>query len=174
LCFVASFFEDVYRTGQIRRFSMLAAATATTSLPDLTAAVAPYVIDDIAQQMRIAQRPLAPFRALPRRARICGPVFAGSSDVPADADFILDGLLLDCKATKEPRHFGREEIYQLAGYLLLDYDNQFRIDQVGFYLSRQGGLITWNTPDFLHRLGATTSLPQLRARFRDHLRNAAR
>jgi hypothetical protein len=26
LCFVASFFEDIYRTGQIRRFSMLAEA----------------------------------------------------------------------------------------------------------------------------------------------------
>jgi hypothetical protein len=172
LCFVASFFEDIYRTGQIRRFSLLARATANTELADLTAAVPAYVIDDIGQQMRLAQRPLAPFRALPPQAKICGPIFAGSSDVPADADYILKGLLLDCKATKDPRRLGREEIYQLAGYLLLDYDNQFGINHVGLYLSRQGGLITWSTEEFLHRLGATTALPYLRARLREHLRRA--
>ncbi len=91
LCYVASFYEDVYRTGQIRQYSML------------------------------ADRRLA--RALPPRAKICGPTFAGSEDVPADADF-----------------------------------------------SRQGGLITWRTEDFLRRLGATAPLPQLRAKLRDHLR----
>lgn len=172
LCFVASFFEDIYRTGQIRRFSLLARATANTELADVTAAVPAYVIDDIGQQMRLAQRPLAPFRALPPWTKICGPIFAGSNDVPADGDYILNGLLLDCKATKDPRRLGREEIYQLAGYLLLDYDNQFSINQVGLYLSRQGGLITWSTEEFLHRLGATTTLPCLRARLREHLQRA--
>jgi hypothetical protein len=174
LCFVAAFFEDIYRIGQIRRFSMLTEATATTSLRDLTTAVPTYVIDDIGQQMRLAEHPLAPYRALPPQAKICGPIFAGSSDIPADADYILGGLLLDCKATKDPLRLGREEIYQLAGYLLLDYDNHFGINQVGLYLSRQGGLITWSTEEFLRNLGATTPLPQLRANLRDHLRNAAK
>jgi len=174
LCFVAAFFEDIYRTGQIRRFSMLTEATAATSLHDLTAAVPAYVLDDIGQQMRLSERPLAPFRALPSWARICGPIFAGSSDIPADADYILGGLLLDCKATKDPRRLGSEEIYQLAGHLLLDYDNHFGIDHVGLYLSRQGGLITWSAEEFLHRLGTIISLPQLRANLRAHLRNAAK
>jgi hypothetical protein len=174
LCFVAAFFEDIYRTGQIRRHSMLAQATASTRLADLTAAVPPYVIDDIAQQMRLAHRPLAAFHALPRAARVCGPVFAGSDDIGgADADYILGGLLLDCKATSNPRGLGREEIYQLAGYLLLDYDDHYAIDRVGFYLSRQGALITWDVGRFLHDLGARTPLPQLRRTLREHLRNAA-
>jgi hypothetical protein len=125
--------------------------------------------------MRLAEGPFAAFRALPQRARVCGPVFAGSGDIGgADADYILDGLLLDCKATKDPRRLGREEIYQLAGYLLLDYDDQFGIDQVGLYLSRQGGLITWDAADFLRRLGAAMPLAQLRERLRRHLREAAR
>lgn len=175
LCFVAAFFEDIARTGQIRRFSMLAEATPSTGLGDLTAAVPAYVIDDIGSQMRLAEKPLAPFRALPRPARVCGPVFAGSSDIGgADADYILDGLLLDCKATKNPRRLGREEIYQLAGYLLLDYDDHFGIDRVGLYLSRQGGLITWTVEEFLHRLGTTTPLPQMRGKLRKHLQNAAK
>lgn len=175
LCFVAAFFEYIYRTGQIRRFSMFAETTACTGLADLTAAVPAYVIDDIGKQMQLTERPLAPFRALPQPAKVCGPVFAGSSDIGgADADYILDGLLLDCKATKDPRQLGREEIYQLAGYLLLDYDDHFNIDRLGLYLSRQGGLITWSTEEFLHRLGTTTPLPQLRAKLREHLQNAAK
>lgn len=34
----------------------------------------------------------------------------------------VGGLLLDCKATINPRNLGASEVYQLAGYLLLDYD----------------------------------------------------
>ncbi|GGR53066.1 UvrD-helicase domain-containing protein [Streptomyces netropsis] len=175
LCFVAGSFEDIARTGEIRRFSMLAQATPATCLDDLTAAVPEYVVEDLDQQMRLAEGPFASFRALPAQARICGPVFTGSSDIGgADADYILGSLLLDCKATKDPRRLGREEIYQLAGYLLLDYTNQFGIDKVGLYLSRQGGLITWDTEEFLRRLGAAMPLAQLRDQLRRHLQEAAR
>jgi hypothetical protein len=174
LCYVASFFEDVYRTGQIRRFSMLAEAGTATDLDSLIAAVPAYVIEDIDQQMLLSHQTLAPYRALPQRARICGPVFSGSDDVPADADFVLGGLLLDCKATRDPQRLGQEEVYQLAGYLLLDYDDEFAIDRIGLYLSRQGGLITWSTEEFLGRLGATAPLRQLRTNLRTHLRKALR
>lgn len=174
LCFVAGYFEDIARTGEVRRFSMLADATETTRLADLTAAVPAYVLDDIARQRALAEEPLAHLRALPAETRICGPVFAGRADIGgADADFILDGLLLDCKATKTPWKLGREEIYQLAGYLLLDYDDKYGIDHVGLYLSRQGGLLTWPTTGFLNLLGATIPLPQLRRALQQHLRDAA-
>lgn len=174
LCFVAGFFEDIARTGTIRPFSMLAQATPATTLDDLTAAVPDYVLADIDQQLRLADGPLAAFRALPENARVCGPVFAGSGDIGgADADYILDGLLLDCKATKDPHKLGREEIYQLAGYLLLDYDNAYGIDSVGLYLSRQGGLMTWNVGEFLQRLGAGYPLAQLRVQLREHLQHGA-
>jgi hypothetical protein len=175
LCFVAAFFEDVYRTGQVRRRSMLTEATSSTTLAHLVAAVPDYVIDDVADQMKLAVQTLAPFRALSPRAKISGPEFTGSSDLGgADADYILGGLLLDCKATTDPRRLGREEIYQLAGYLLLDYHDEYGINRVGLYLSRQGGLITWTTHEFLHHLGATHPLPQLRAKLRSHLRIAGR
>ncbi|GAB2873320.1 UvrD-helicase domain-containing protein [Streptomyces mayteni] len=173
LCFVAAFYEDIYRTGEVRRFSMLADATPTTSLDELTASVPVYAVDDIGQQMELAEDPFAGFRALPPQDRICGPVFTGSQDLGgADADFILGGLLLDCKATTRPRRLGTEEIYQLAGYLLLDYDDRFGINQVGLYLSRQGSLITWHVQEFLQRLGAARPLTELRARLRGHLRHA--
>lgn len=174
LCFVAGFFEDIMRTGEIRRYSLLSDATVGTRLTDLTAAVPAYVLDDIKRQLHLSAEPLAPFRALPAPAKICGPVFAGSADIGgADADFVLGGLLLDCKAAKNPRKLGRDEIHQLVGYLLLDYDDALGINQVGLHLSRQGGLVTWRADDFLKLLGSTLTLPDLRAAFRKHVRSAA-
>jgi AAA domain/UvrD-like helicase C-terminal domain len=174
LCFVAAYYEDIYRTGEIRRFSLLGSGTAATTLDTLTAAVPAYAIEDIRKQLELAEEPFAPFRTLPAEARVCGPTFAGSQDIGgADADFILDGLLLDCKATIQPRRLGREEIYQLAGYLLLDYDDRYAIERVGLYLSRQGALVVWSVPDFLQRLGATRSLAGLRERLRKHLTRRA-
>jgi hypothetical protein len=100
----------------------------------------------------------------------CGPEFTGSADIGgADADFILGGLLLDCKSTTRPGKLGRDEIYQLAGYLLLDYRDQFGISRVGLYLSRQGATITWDVDEFLRLLGSAEQLPELRAQLRRHL-----
>jgi hypothetical protein len=171
LCFVAAYYEDVYRAGEVRRYSMLAEGTPDTMLDGLVAAVPGYAVDDIGQQMALAGNAFRQFRALPRRAVTCGPVFAGSADIGgADADFILGGLLLDCKATITPRKLGAGEINQLAGYLLLDYDDEFGISRVGLYLSRQGATITWDVPSFLGLLGASEPLPKLRGRLRTYLR----
>lgn len=170
LCFVAGFYEDVYRTGEIRRSSLLAGADGRTRLEGLLAAVPAYAVEDQAAQLELARRSFGPLTALPAARRVCGPVFTGSGDIGgADADFILDGALIDCKATTRPRRLGTEEVYQLAGYLLLDYDDQYGIDRLGFYLSRQGHLVTWPVGRFLRRLGATAPLPRLRALLRQHL-----
>ncbi|MBO0801520.1 MAG: ATP-dependent helicase [Nocardiopsaceae bacterium] len=167
LCFVAAFYEDVYRTGEVRRYSMLASATPATTLDELVAAVPGYVPEDIGRQMEISDEAFARFRSLPSRAVACGPEFAGSRDIGgADADFILGGLLLDCKATIMPRKLGADEVRQLAGYLLLDYSDEYGIREVGLYLSRQGAVISWEVPGFLAMLGATASLPVLRQKLR--------
>ncbi|MFF9819017.1 UvrD-helicase domain-containing protein [Streptomyces sp. NPDC014006] len=174
LCHVAGYFEAVYRNGVFsRRRNLLASADARTTLNDLTAAVPAYVLEDISDQIALAERPFAPFRLLPEHKRVCGPVFAGSADLGgADADFIVDGLLIDCKATIRPHSLNRAAVQQLAGYLLLDYDDTHRIERVGIYLSRHGALITWTVPEFLTSLGATIPLPALRQQLKDHLQHA--
>ncbi|MFM9499795.1 UvrD-helicase domain-containing protein [Streptomyces galilaeus] len=174
LCHVAGFYEAVYRNGVFsRRRNLLAQADARTTLNHLTAAVPAYVLEDIAEQTELAAQPFAPFQKLPSEQRVCGPVFTGSADLGgADADFIVGGLLVDCKATIRPHTIHRSAVQQLAGYLLLDYDNAYGIDRVGLYLSRQGALITWTVPEFLAALGARVPLPQLRTLLRNHLRQA--
>jgi hypothetical protein len=129
------------------------------------------VVDDISLQLALAESfgPFGNLRSLPAEHRICGPVFAGSTHVDgADADFILGGRLIDCKATVRPDRLGRAEVYQLVGYLLLDYDDTFRIDRLGLYPSRQGAFIDWRTDDFLGLLSADIPLPRLRQPARTH------
>ncbi|MCY1655559.1 UvrD-helicase domain-containing protein [Streptomyces sp. NPDC052071] len=171
LCFVTSFFEAIYRNGTFpRKRNLLTLVDEHTTINGLTRAVPAYVLEDIDEQMNLAEKPFAPLRDLPAHQRVCGPTFTGSSDVHADADFITGGFLIDCKAVTRPHRLGRDEVQQLAGYLLLDYDNQYDIHDIGFYLARQGTLIRWTVPEFLTTLGARTPLPQLRTALRDHLR----
>ncbi|MFF7098260.1 hypothetical protein ACFY9A_38680 [Streptomyces rubradiris] len=165
LCHVASSFEAIFRHCGWMRGNSLGLCAPDATLDDLVAAVPDYVVDDIRQQMQLAAHP-GPFenmRRLPASARVCGPVFDGSLQVGgADADFILDGALIDCKATIRPERISRAEIYQLAGYLLLDYSDTHAISSVALYLSRQGALIDWSVEDFLNLLGGRHELPALR------------
>ncbi|MFF7048225.1 UvrD-helicase domain-containing protein [Streptomyces griseorubiginosus] len=171
LCHVAGFYEAIFRNGVFsRRRNLLTLANAHTTLDQLAAAVPRYVLEDISEQMELADPPFAAFRRLPAEQRVCGPVFAGSGDLGgADADFIVNGLLIDCKATTRPHTIQRSALQQLAGYLLLDYDDAYGIDRVGLYLARQGALIDWSVAEFLDALGTRDSLSQLRNLLRHHL-----
>ncbi|WP_228902011.1 hypothetical protein [Streptomyces sp. DH1] len=176
LCFAASHFEEVKRAG-LRPGNPLLQLDARAVLDDLLDQVPSYVPDDIAAQVELAEadHALGWVTRQPVDKRICAPVFSGSNDVDgADADFIAEGHLIDCKATTRPDRFGsRKEVHQLAGYLLLDYQDEYALDKVGFYLSRQGQLVTWSTQEFLDLLGARRSLSELRAALSRTLRAPA-
>ncbi|MFE9046341.1 hypothetical protein ACFYOG_36330 [Streptomyces sp. NPDC007818] len=174
LCFVASHFEEVYRAG-LRPGNPLTNVKPGAILDDLLGEVPSYVPEDIGQQMKLAEaeEALGWAATLTADQRICAPVFSGSLDVKgADADYILDGRLIDCKATIRPDRIGeKKEIHQLAGYLLLDYEDTYALNRVGLYLARQGRLLTWTTEEFLRLLGARRPIPKLRAAFRKALTN---
>ncbi|MGW6274673.1 hypothetical protein [Streptomyces sp. NPDC055060] len=174
LCFAASHFEEIFRGG-LKPGNPLLALEPGSVLDDLLSQVPTYVPGDIARQVELAQadHALGWMTQLPLDQRVCAPVFSGSTDVQgADADFIADGQLIDCKATVRPERFGeKRDVHQLAAYLLLDYEDTYALDQVGFYLARQGQLLTWTTQEFLSLLGARRSLPALRSALRQALTN---
>ena len=176
LCHLSSSFEAIFRHVGWVRGNTLGLTPPGASLEDMADAVPSYIVDDIRRQMELAAQP-GPFERLRKLAasdRICGPVFEGSLHVGgADADFVLAKALVDCKATIRPERMGRAELYQLAGYLLLDYSDNYSIDTVGLYLSRQGALIGWNVADFLGLMGAQMHLPDLRAACQYALTNGA-
>lgn len=93
------------------------------------------------------------------------PVFAGSEDVDgADADLIVDGLLIDIK-TSINTTISQEYIYQLIGYALLDYTDEYRMHSIGLYMARQGILLQWELESVLN--GMPSNLKELRSQFQE-------
>ncbi|MDJ0458598.1 hypothetical protein PUN71_015445 [Arthrobacter sp. NQ7] len=114
--------------------------------------------DDAAVAELIALRELSQERLIPQLKGpfSLGPTFDLSEPGPAqriagEADLIAGGLLVDIKTTLAPRNkaglrpdaLKAENVYQLLGYVLLDYSNQYDIDQVGIYSARYGSLTVW-------------------------------
>lgn len=99
---------------------------------------------------------------------VLNPKFDGSPDVGgADADLILDGTLIDFKATIRPETIKRSLLDQLLGYVLLDYTNSYRIEKVGLYFVRQGVLLQWPVDSLMAVMGSPkTPLSTMRQQFR--------
>lgn len=102
---------------------------------------------------------------------VLNPTFDGSAYVGgADADVILDSCLIDFKTTINSKIEGRA-LYQLLGYSLLDFSNQYGIERVGFYLPRQGRFFTWQLEDLISQLQVSYPLPmqRLQLEFKDEI-----
>lgn len=59
------------------------------------------------------------------------PVFSGSSviaDGVEDADLLVDRRLIEAKVLGKPA-LRREHVFQLAGYVLLDSDDEFSLEE---------------------------------------------
>ncbi|HYT35758.1 MAG TPA: hypothetical protein VEL49_01175 [Ktedonobacteraceae bacterium] len=99
---------------------------------------------------------------------VLNPVFAGSNDVGgADADLIVDGCLMELKASITPK-FEPDWLWQLAGYLLLDYEDAYHMRDLSIYMVRQGLRFQWSIEEFLGLLTGNpqASLEPLRHKFR--------
>ena len=79
----------------------------------------------------------------------------------------VDGLLGVTKAIIEKVR----GLYQLIGYTLLDYGDEYGIEKLGFYMARQGQVIEWPVADLFERLTGqgSPSIQELRQEFRDRI-----
>ncbi|MFD8725429.1 hypothetical protein ACFV2H_47705 [Streptomyces sp. NPDC059629] len=112
------------------------------------------VADVVAQLYKAADGPLKALRARSGPEDCTpGPTFS-TRHLTADADLAVDGLLLDFKSTRSTRTLRQAEAWQLAGYLLLDAEDRYRIDTVGLYLTRTGTFASWPVEEYLELLGA--------------------
>jgi hypothetical protein len=166
LCYAMAWFEEVYRTKRLWPSTPLRDAGADFGMERMLAAVPDFAAEDVAAQVDLAQVPLGVLRAAGAPDRTwTGPAFAGSGDVRgADADLITDGRLVEFKATTTPSQLRREDHYQLAGYVLLDYEDRYELNSVALYLSRFGRLFEWDLDEFLALFGARRPLAELRER----------
>lgn len=169
-CLILGCFEQFFRAGVevIWPSSILAGAGDSTSVDELLGLVPAPWVEDLGVLAAGFKRSLGSRQF---KNAICNPTFEGSLDVGgADADLILDGKLCEIKTTVKPA-INPMALLQLAGYVLLDYGNEFEINKVGLYLTRQERWIDWELDEFLGLLSGRTAVDfaDLRRRFREML-----
>ena len=99
-----------------------------------------------------------------------GPVFAGSEIMNADADLIAGGLLTELKTTSKKPSLAVTDLWQVLGYVLMDYVDEFAITDVALFSARYGYLAQWNLGTLLPQLaGRPVTTRALRSEFRELL-----
>ncbi len=163
-CFVLSLFEEAFRSDRYRDGPLLVPAPKRSVEELLSMAEDAWIADLCAMATLFYDH----YSHLLSQPVVLNPTFTGSRDVGgADADLIVDGCLIDIKASVQPK-INPEWLRQLAGYVLLDYTDEQRIHSVGIYMARQGVLLTWPLADFFSLLteDETLSVEALRQEFR--------
>jgi hypothetical protein len=83
-----------------------------------------------------------------RKPAVLNPTFAGSRLVGgADADIIVEGMLVEFKTSRQSRPLGREHLWQLLGYVLLDFEDTHRIHMAGFDFARHDMTRSWTVEE---------------------------
>jgi hypothetical protein len=137
---------------------------------DLLEVAPPAGLDQLAKLQRVSESVLIPQLASRRGPWTLGPTFSGSQLLSADADLIAAGLLLDLKTTAKKPSLGITDIFQVIGYTLLDFDDEYHIDTLGIFSARYAYLATWRLPALLYELaGHKINLWATRNEFRQML-----
>ncbi len=165
-CFVLSLFEEACRSGAGYRDwnGILLTPNPRQSVDELLAIPKDAWVEDLcAMSMLFCEQCHNHFA----RPHLLNPTFRGSNDVGgADADLIVDGCLVELKASIYPK-LDPAWLRQLVGYLLLDYGDRYHITYVSIYMVRQGMTFTWTVKQFLRKLTGDehVSLSTLRQEF---------
>jgi hypothetical protein len=151
-CIVLGLFEEVYRGGPTKEAPIFQCGPQPT-LADLHELAKPAWLDDLVALANLAWRA---WQGRGSWTYYLNPTFAGSHAIGgADADLIAysngaggAGTLLEIKTTTRSR-LEPDWLRQLLGYLLLDWPDEYCIRHLGFYLARQGLLLSAPVSAFL-------------------------
>jgi hypothetical protein len=166
-CWGLALLTEVYRRGPA-----IAEAGPISRLPDSSArsllAAAPEAgLEQLAALRTVMESGLLPAVAARDGLWAIGPVFAGSQIMAGDADLIAGGLLVELKTVGKKPSLGVTDLWQMLGYVLMDYIDEFAVTDVALFSARYGYLAQWNLGTLLPQLaGAPTTAAALRADFR--------
>ena len=171
-----SWFEQHYRSGYVppalEEFATRRSLNADDVLQTLYARIPDKVLEDVNGLMRTVPNVWGADLKLPF---ILNPAFEGSIDVGgADADWIVDSTLYNCKCVRNQRPFGRRLFLQGLGYVLLDYHDQYLINRVGWYFARHQMRISYPLADVLKRVFGSDDLASLREDFAMSIRSVTK
>jgi hypothetical protein len=87
-----------------------------------------------------------------------------------DADLIAGGLLLELKVSAKPVSLGVLDAWQLLGYALMDYTDEFGITDVAVFSARYAYLAQWDLATLLSQLAwETVVVADVREEFKELL-----
>jgi hypothetical protein len=168
-CWALALLTEVYRggpaiAGPLAPFTgRFAAPPSAVELLELASSAA---LSQLAELRCVFETELLPALAERHGMWALGPTFKGSSLMNADADLVAAGLLLDLKTSKKLT-LGVKDVLQVIGYVLLDFDDEFGIAEVGIFAARYAYLATWDLASLLGELaGSEVDLQSARHQFR--------
>lgn len=179
-CYLAALMTEVFRAG-LWPGSPLLGITGKTTLGVALDLAPEAAIADLLSMLEVAREEFIPTIVARQGPLWLGPVFEGSRWIPADADIIASGLLVDVKTAsgtkrKDGSRYNNLEkltLYQLLGYLLFDFPDEYGINELGLYAARYGHFGTWSAPDLLRELaGQPVALADLRRECAEVVRGA--
>ncbi|MDD4051004.1 MAG: hypothetical protein PHR28_03755 [candidate division Zixibacteria bacterium] len=164
LCYILACFEQEYRAGPFFD-SPLALIPRDATTENVLQSVPDAAAKDLVRLSHLAYRRWKQRLGGPT---FMNPTFAGSDVIGgADADLIADHCLWEVKTTVDPR-ICRFWLYQLIGYVLLDFLDRYKLHEVGIYFSRQGEFLRWPIKELMAHLSIPgTKRINLRALRRD-------
>jgi hypothetical protein len=160
-CYVLALFERLCRDTASRLYSPLLIPRPKQSVDELLEIPTDAEIDDLCAMSWLfydRYHDLLSLRSvLSRTLKRCGVVSE------SDVDLIVDGCLMEIEASIKPE-IKPLLLWQLAGYLLLDDKDKYKVRSVGIYMARQGKLLQWPIAEFLYILTGSDTLPLARLR----------
>lgn len=154
-CFLLGLFEQLYRAGVDSSWGIVRRGR-QGGLASIEKLCQEDYVDDLVNLGRLVISRHADLLLGSRH--VLNPTFAASRVVPMDGDLIVGDRLIDVKAVKEIGYFrdkSRLNVWQLVGYFLADTNDTYGINELGFYLARQGAQMYWKADDLLAILAGT-------------------
>ena len=150
---------DIAATGPIGRLPNRSARSLLDAAPDAG-------LTQLAALRGVMESVLLPAIASRQGLWALGPVFAGSQIMPGDADLVAGGLLTELKTTTKKPSLGVTDLWQMLGYVFMDYVDGFAVTDVALFSARYGYLAQWNLDVLLPQLaGRPVTTAALRAGF---------
>jgi hypothetical protein len=173
-CWALSYLTELGRGVPPERSPLAALDSRSVSGADLLELASPAALGQLAALREQAEEVLLPALASRVGRWAVGPTFEGSKLMNADADLIAAGTLVEIKTVlgskrKDGSRYAvldAHMLFQLVGYVLLDFHDEFNIREVALFNARYGDLATWDLQELLDSLaGHPVDLSTLRSEF---------
>ncbi len=178
-CWALALVTEAFRSAQAAAMGPLARFHGGPVTADALLALAPPAgLDQLARFRHVFETALIPQLAARPGPWALGPTFSGSAMIGgADGDLIAAGLLLELK-TSAKLTLTVKDLFQVIGYALLDFDDEYKLAELGIFSARYAYLAAWGLSTLLDELaGHQVSFQAVRQEFRHLLlthRNPAR